>query len=166
MITAIVIPDDLEQPLRQEQISPADVDAYRNVVDGPLQVVTFDRPRACLYVNEEGKLEMFSTVNARATALTWVHNSLLRGHDVIVGNVLLVGPPDGAGYDTSVPDEYAELLFTARAFKVEVQVHGDEAWYSNEQVFGDVFDAYVAGIELARRWTQVVHVRVVPVRAG
>jgi hypothetical protein len=97
--------------------------------------------------------------------LTWVHNSALRGHDVIVGDTLLVGPPD-KGYDSSVPEEFVELLFTAaRAFKVEVQVHGDQAWYGNEQVFGDVFAAYAAGIDLAQRWTEVVHVRVVAVPA-
>src|SRR5262245_31664762 len=33
-------------------------------------------------------------VNPRAMALVWVHNSAFRDHDVIVGDVLIVGPPD------------------------------------------------------------------------
>lgn len=159
MITAIVIPVDPEQSLRREQLSPSDVDAYRAVVGGPLQLVAFDRPPAALYVNEEGKVDGLN-VNARATVLTWVHNSNLRGHDVIVGDALLVGPPDPHGDDTSVPDKYLRLLFSPGRFVVEVQVHGDERWYGNDQVFGDVFRAYAAGIDLAQRWTHVVHVRV------
>jgi hypothetical protein len=159
MITAIVIPVDPTQSLHREQISPSDVDAYRVVVGGPLQIVAFDRPPAALYVNEEGKLDGLN-VNARATVLAWVHNSNLRGHDVIVGDALLVGPPDPSGNDRSVPEEYLRLLLNPGTFTVEVQVHGDERWYGNEQVFGDVFAAYAAGIDLAQRWTHVVHVRV------
>jgi hypothetical protein len=167
MITAIVIPADLEHPLRQEQVLPADVDVYRDVVGGPLQLIAFDRPQACLYVNEEGKLETAAVVNARATLLTWVHNSALRNrNDVVVGDVLLVGPPDRQGVDLSTPETYIELLFTATAFKIEVQVHGDDGWYGNEQIFGDVFAAYSAGVTLALRWTNVVDVRVVPTKVG
>jgi hypothetical protein len=159
MITAIVIPVDPTQSLRRKQISPSDIDAYRAVVGGSLQIVAFDRPPAALYINEEGKIDELN-VNARATVLTWVHNSNLRGHDVIVGDTLLVGPPDPSGHDRSVPEEYLRLLLKPGTFTVEVQVHGDEQWYGNEQVFGDVFAAYAAGIDLAQRWTHVVHVRV------
>lgn len=159
MITAIVIPVDPEQSLRREQISPSDVNAYRAVVGGTLEVVAFDRPPAALYINQEGKLDGLN-VNARATVLTWIHNSNLRGHDVIVGDALLVGPPDPTSHDSSVPEEYLRLLLNPGTFSVEVQIHDDEQWYGNEQVFGDVFAAYAAGIDLAQRWTHVVHVRV------
>lgn len=157
-----MIPVDAQQAIRQVQLDPSDAHTYREIVGGPLEIVTFDRPRACLYVNEDGKLEAFAVINARATVLAWAHNSALRGRDPIVGDALLVGPPD-KGYDTSVPEELTELLFAARAFKVEIQVHGDEAWYGNEQVHGDVFAAYAAGIDLAQRWSHVVNIRVVPV---
>lgn len=159
MITAIVIPVDPEQSLRREQLSPSDVDAYRTVVGGPLQLVAFDRPPAALYVSEEGKVDGLD-INARATVLTWVHNSRLRGYDIIVGDALLVGPPDTSGHDRSVPEEYLRLLLRPGTFTVEVQVRDDEQWYGNEQVFGDVFAAYAAGIDLAQRWTHVEHVRV------
>jgi hypothetical protein len=165
MITAIVVPVDPAQSLHRRQISPSDVDAYHAVVGGPLQLVAFDRPPAALYINEEGKLDGLN-INARATVLTWVHNSNLRGHDVIVGDALLVGPPDQSGRDRSVPDEYLRLLLSPGTFTVEVQVHGDERWYGNEQVFGDVFGAYAAGIDLAQHWTHVVHVRVNRSSAG
>lgn len=167
MIKAIVIPADVEQPLRQEQLSPADAAAYREIVGGPLEIVTFDRPRACLYVNEEGKLETAAVVNARATLLSWAHNSALRNrNDVVVGDVLLVGPPDGQGVDLGIPETYVELLFATTAFTIEVQVHGDDGWYGNEQVYSDVFAAYSAGVTLALRWTNVVDVRVVPAKVG
>lgn len=70
------------------------------------QVLT-DRGRrevdACVYVNEEGKLNGLP-VNPRATdfcALTiggWFR-------DVIVGDVVIVGPPGREGEETPVPDD-------------------------------------------------------------
>lgn len=165
MITAIVIPEDQAQPLHLEQI-PSDVDAYWAVVRGPLlQLVTSNRPSAALYVNEEGQLDGL-TVNARATALMWVHTSKLRSHDVIVGDALLVGPPDPSGNKSSVPEEYRRLLLNPGSFSVNVQVHGETQWYGNGQVFSDVFCAYAVGIDLAQRWAQVVNVRVVRSSTG
>ena len=68
MITAIVIPVDPDQPIRQQQLTKSDLDAYRQIVGGDLELVTLGQPPAGLYLNEEGKLEGLP-VNRRATAL-------------------------------------------------------------------------------------------------
>lgn len=49
-----------------------------------------------MYLNEEGKLSGLP-VNVTATALT---RDLLPAYDVIVGDVILLGPPDDEGNDT------------------------------------------------------------------
>lgn len=56
MITAIVLPADMNQPIRQQQIEPSDLATYRELVGGNLEVVELFRPSASLYINEEGKL--------------------------------------------------------------------------------------------------------------
>ncbi len=161
-ITAVVIPADRQVPLRKEQLEPADADAYRRLVGGYLQVVNLDRPPASMYVNEEGKLTEGLSVNRRATALLWVHNSAFRDADYIVGDAFLVGVPDAEGNDTSVPAELVKLLFETESYGIEVQVHGEESWHGNQKRFTDWFNAYMWVLGLADRWTLVREVRVVP----
>ncbi|MCK9928873.1 DUF3846 domain-containing protein [Frankia sp. Mgl5] len=55
-ITAIVIPADIEQPLRQERIGSVDLPAYQALVGGSIQAIELFRPEASMYINEEGKL--------------------------------------------------------------------------------------------------------------
>jgi hypothetical protein len=158
MITGIVIPADHTVPVRVEQLDPVDGD-YNRIVGGDLEVVGFARPAASLYLNEEGKLNGLP-LNPRATAMTWVHNSALRGRDLIVGDVLLVGPVDEYGDDLPVPQEYLRLLFAATRFRVEVQRVG-ACWFPIPHQMGDVDAAYVAAAELARTEATVEEIRVV-----
>jgi hypothetical protein len=160
MIQAIFVPVNPAEPTRLEQLDPADGDAYRDLVGGHFQVVELHRPRANLYLHEEGKL-VGLPVNPRATALVWLHNHRLRGRDVIAGPALVLGRPDNDGVDTSVPEELAELLLGPGLYRVEVQVMGDGAWYGNGLLFIDWFTASIYAIDLAYRWTDVVDMRVV-----
>ncbi|WP_163511614.1 DUF3846 domain-containing protein [Fodinicola acaciae] len=160
MITAIYLPADDEQPLRKQRIVSGDVETYRAAVEGNLQVVTLERPSASLYVNEDGKRN-YQPLNQRATVLLWVHNGAFCGRDPICGDALLVGPPDQHCDDTNVPEEYVRLLFNGGRYRVEVQVHGEDAWYHNRVVFDDWFSAYVRAVDLAQWWTLVANVRVV-----
>src|SRR5438874_8994833 len=98
MITAIVIPADLTEPIRLEQLDEHDLHAYRQLVGGSIEVITLERPQSSMYLNDEGKL-MELPLNQRATTLLWVHNSAFRGQDVIVGPAFVVGPPDREGDD-------------------------------------------------------------------
>lgn len=161
MITAIVIPVDQKQPIRQQQLHKQDLDAYRQIVGGNLEVLNLDRPPVSMYFNDEGKLLEFS-VNARATVVLWAHNSTFRGHDVIVGPAFIVGPVDGRGDDTTVPDDLVHLLFNTKRYRVQVQLQGCNRWWENADVFDDWFEAYVSGVRLAQRRTFVAEVRVVP----
>jgi len=161
MITAIVIPVDLVEPLRLEQLDVHDYNTYRRLVDGYFTIVGLNRPRASLYVNEDGQLLQMRE-NARATALLWVHRSEFRGHPAIVGQAFIVGPPDDEDNATSVPQDLIDLLFTTTRYRVQVQTQGNSKWYGNEQVFTDWFTAYHYGVLLAQRWTLIKDVRVVP----
>lgn len=162
MITGIVIPADLDQPVRLEQLDKADLGVYRRLVGGPLEAVELERPAASLYLNEQGKLEELP-INPRATLIVWVHNSRYRGHDTIVGDVFIVGPVDEEGDDLTVPDELVALFTKPGRFKFDVNTLSDDedTWTSDGMVYEGVFDAYAASVELALRWTAVDEVRVV-----
>jgi hypothetical protein len=161
VITAIVIPVDLEQPIRQQQLNKNDLDAYRQIVGGNLEVVTFVSPPASLYLNEEGKLEGLP-INRRATALWWVHNRASRGRDYICGPAFLVGPADRHGDDKPAPQYLVELLLSTERYRVQVKTMDSPTWHGNEVVFTDWYSAYVNILDLAERWTLVEEVRVIP----
>ena len=63
-----------------------------------------------MYINEEGKLRGLP-INYVANLLAHKLNSGLREYDYIVGNAVICGPLDGAGYDTSMTEqEYATIV--------------------------------------------------------
>lgn len=136
VVTVIVIPVDLNQPIRQQQLNKRDLDAYREIVGGNLELVTLVWPPAGIYINEDGKLEGLP-VNRRATALWWAHNSASRGRDAIVGPAFVVGPADRKGDDTSAPDYLVDLLFNTKRYRVQVQTRGSSGWHGNDLAFTD-----------------------------
>jgi small nuclear ribonucleoprotein (snRNP)-like protein len=145
MLTAIVIPADPDHPVRLEQLDRNDLDAYRRLVGGNLEVINLERPMASLYLNEEGKL-IELPLNPRATVLLWAHNSAFRGEDIIVGDAFIVGPPDRRGDDTTAPDELVQLLFHTERYRVLVRTQGDKEFYGNLRTFDSWFEAYVYGV--------------------
>lgn len=56
--TWVGVPRRPRQPIRLQQIERHDVNAYRQIVGGDLEVVALDRPPAAMYLNEEGKLNL------------------------------------------------------------------------------------------------------------
>lgn len=161
MITAIVIPVDLTEPIRLEQLDKHDLDAYRRLVGGHLEVITLERPQSSMYLNDEGKL-LDLPLNQRATRLLWAHNSAFHGHDVIVGPAFIVGPVDDGGDDQTAPTDLVDLLFSTKRYRVRVQKRGDSRWRTNEQTFVDWFEAYTFAVRLTQRSPLVEEVRVVP----
>jgi hypothetical protein len=161
VITAIVIPVNPNQPIRQQQLYKHDLDAHRQLVGGNLEVLNLDRPPASLYFNDEGKLLEFP-VNARATVLLWAHNSTFRGHDVIAGPAFIVGPPDHDADDTTVPDDLVHLLFHTKRYRVQMWTSSEPRWDSDNQVFTDWLKAYRYALQLAEMWSVIEEVRVVP----
>lgn len=161
MITAIVIPADLDKPVRQQQLNRTDLDAYRQIVGGNLQLVHFVEPSAAMYFNEDGKAEGLA-LNHRATALLWVHNSAFRGRDVVVGPAFIVGPSNRHGHDTSAPDDLVELLFNTERYYVQVRTGEGEGWWDDDVVVTDWFAAYQDALDLAMRSMLNQPVRVIP----
>lgn len=160
MITAIVIPADPAAPVRREQLTPGD--DWGDLVAGMMQVITFEEPLASLYLNEEGKVAGLP-FNARATAMTWVHNSAFRGRDQIVGDAFLVGPVDDDGDDLSVPEEYVRVLFEARALRVEVQCGDDTRWCPLGGLLTATPSAYLLAADFAHHTPAVAEIRLVAV---
>jgi hypothetical protein len=161
VITAIAIPADLNRPVERVEIKPIDVDAYRALVGGNLEVLGLDQPPASLYVNEEGKLDGLP-LNHRATSVLWMHSSVFRGKDVVAGDAFIVGPADEHGNDLTVPAELETLLLDTPSYRVEVKTYGSDGWYTNQLVFDRWPVAYGYALDLAERWTLVEKVRVVP----
>lgn len=161
VITAIVIPVDPAQPIRQQHLQKRDVDAYRAIVGGNLQIVNLERPPATMYLNEEGKYNGLR-VNDRATTLLSVHNAAFRGRDVIAGTAFLVGVPDQPGDDTSVPDDLVDLLFNTPRYRVQMWTSAARQWGSDSLVFINWWEAYRYAVQLAESWSVIEEVRVVP----
>lgn len=159
-INAVVIPADDNEPLRQQQIETSNLDQYRDAVGGNLEAISLLRPASSLYCNDEGKL-LGLRPNGRATMVLWTHFPALRFRDYIGGDALLTGPMDTEGWDTDLPEDFTRV-FEANELRIEVQTYGDPAWYSNEQRFGTWTTAYAYALELARRWTLVEDIRVLP----
>ncbi|ARP71761.1 DUF3846 domain-containing protein [Streptomyces pluripotens] len=160
MLTAIVIPADPAEPARLEQLDKRDVDAFRALVGGHLQVINLERPAATMYLNDEGKLDGLP-FNPRATALLWAHNAAFRDQDVIAGDAFIVGVPDRHGDDTTAPTELVDLLFHTKRYRVLVQGEGDEKFYGHLRPFDSWFEAYGFGVHLVRMFSQLQDVQIV-----
>ena len=117
-ITGLRIPADGNEPIRKVPISGYE-DINRNV-GGYIEAVFLWSGRVTMYVHEEGLLKGLRH-NARA--------SWLRPKDqALVGDVLLLGPPDGEGDDTGITDKDITDALTMIAYKPEaIQAVLDEA---------------------------------------
>lgn len=73
-----------------------------------------------MYINEEGKLRGLP-INYVANLLAHKLNSGLREYDYIVGNAVVCGPLDGAGYDTSMTEEEYATIVAALNLKETAQ---------------------------------------------
>ena len=89
-------------------LGPITLDVLQSAVDGNIEAVTLKSDEgefATMYLNEEGKL-LGLLGNPVATFLATRYGLL---DDVIVGNVIIVGPPNNEGEDTSLSDNWARL---------------------------------------------------------
>lgn len=123
MITVIVIPVALDEPLRRVELDPDDFAAYQGLTGGNRRTHALHAPAMTLHANGVS----VTPVNLRATLLLWVHSSELAGRGIIAGQAFLTGDEDGA--DVSVPDEILALIFEAQGYKVEVDGQSDGLSY-------------------------------------
>ncbi len=115
MITAVVIPAALDQPLQCVEIDPHDFSAYQGVTGGNMQAHELRYPAMTLYSNTVST----TPINIRAMLILWVHNRELAYRTMIAGQALLTGNDQGA--DSDVPEEIVELIFKSQRYKVEVK---------------------------------------------
>lgn len=104
---AAIIPADNTQPIRFEDIEPAE--ALSALVGGDFQLVGLRLYSMNMYLNENGKLEGLPT-NLRATVLcNWA--KAIRADDYINGDAVVFGPiDDDKGEDTGLADVQQEWL--------------------------------------------------------
>ncbi|WP_189159270.1 DUF3846 domain-containing protein [Lentzea pudingi] len=162
MVQAIVVPADLSEPIRLEQLDKHDAGAFRRIVGGRLEAVQLTDPAAGVYFNDEGKLQELP-INHRLTMLLWMHNKLFRGEDVIMGSGLIVGPPDPEGDDQDAPAELVELLFNTAAYRVQARKVDGRSWHTTLDTVSLWTDGYRLALKLGLEWRSVfADVRVVP----
>lgn len=78
-------------------------------VGGWIELINFGTTGHFAYLNEEGKLENLPP-NILATHLCAKYGVGLALTDYICGTLLVVGPPDSEGNDTSISPELAQEL--------------------------------------------------------
>lgn len=107
---AIIFPTDGDP--RVEDITP-DLATLKELVGGYIEAAPTNGD-VTVYVNEEGKINGLPP-NTPATFFWWSLAPFMKGHDVISGPAVILGPADDEGDETPVPDQVIALL-------------GGEAW--------------------------------------
>lgn len=107
MVTVVIVPADEEVPITKQDLDGS-LASYQAIVGGWIEAVTVNE-QVTFYVNEEGKL-MGLPINGRATEYLYELDDAWIGHDVIVGDAVIVGPPDEEGDTQSVTAEVIEYF--------------------------------------------------------
>ncbi|MGO4470384.1 DUF3846 domain-containing protein [Arthrobacter sp. M-10] len=159
MIHAIQIPVEEDRPLYKVAIE--NLAGMQAAVGGYIEILDLGPLLASLVVNEEGKL-LKQEINRRATLLFWLLFPSIRHHDVIVGDVLIVGHPDKDGNTTDAPANVVKLLFETKSYKAEFQTYDDpDKFNGNLRRFDDYFETANYALGKAEAWSAVQRVRVV-----
>jgi hypothetical protein len=114
-IMAIIIPAITDRQCEKREINKHELYDYQQIVGGTVDAVELTNPPAAIYINDEGKINNMPP-NHRATAVLWMHNENFRGKDIIIGDVLIIGPPDDVGDDTDAPESLLKLLVESKLF--------------------------------------------------
>ncbi|PPG44391.1 DUF3846 domain-containing protein [Rathayibacter sp. AY2B5] len=160
MVTGIVIPAEVGEPLRELDTSVPN--AIAETVGGLMEAVDLYDLGVTVYVNESGLLRHLP-FNSRASFLWWYHVPSARQRAMLVGEAVIVGLPDDNGADTDVPTAARDLLLSPRRYRVEVRTAGDPTWYRNRATYPDYWEAIVWAMVLLERMSEVEETRVVPV---
>lgn len=160
-VTAIIIPVDDSQSLRQEQIDNRDWRGHQKLVGGTFEVVSLDEPEASLYCNDEA-LNLSMPLNQRASLIAAVHNSAFRGHSAIFGPAFLLGAVGDNGYTAGCPQLYIDLWFSTVRFRMEWRPEEESQWEDTGDTFTNVMNAYVLAAKFGINVPGVADVRVVP----
>lgn len=146
MVTTIVIPHDpIGAPRLQELASIGD---FQEVTGGFLEPHEVTVLGITLWVNEAAPRE-HGALNARATALHWYYNASVELPYLILGDVVISGNDERHG-STDVPELMVYGLLHPHRFVVQVSPHDNDTWNDTFARFGNVFDAAIWCMLLAR----------------
>lgn len=178
MVKGIYVPADDSEALEIRELEK--LEDYQAAVGGWIEAVDVPSLGVTIYVNEEGLVRRLP-FNPRASFLWWYH--VPGAHQaMLVGDVIIVGPPDDNGDGTDVPEKVVGLLTVAREYAVAIQIsgtsepsgsdgklasillpltHGDPSWCLSLTRHEDYFSAAAWAVVFRERWTDAVNVRVV-----
>ncbi len=159
MVTGIFISQDATKPLELRELNG--LSDYQRIVGGYVEVVHIDFPRLTIFVNDEGKVQRLE-INRRATGLWWLLSPGVRGRDVLVGDVVIVGAKRGPQSTTDVPDQFRALLLETSEYRTEFKLVGDpRTWHPDSSVFSTYFEAAIYSLSRLERVELLQEVRVV-----
>lgn len=158
MTKCIIIPHNMNHPPTRTDLQS--LTDYQMAVGGYVESITIREQAIAIFCDEDGK-DKELPVNRRATALWWLFEPSVRGHDLIVGDIVLVGTPDDLGDTTDVPNSFATFMIDAERYKVEVSSKGGE-WIEASTRFDDYFYAPIFAMRILERTGFRTNVRVTP----
>jgi hypothetical protein len=153
----IIIPHDMNNLLARTELSS--LTDYQTAVGGYIESITMRDPGVALFCDEDGK-EKQLPINRRATAFWWLFEPAIRGHDLIVGDAILVGLPDLLGDTGDIPEELAVFMIDGERYKVEVLL-GDGVWIESHTRFDNYFYAAMFAMRIIERTGYRANVRIV-----
>jgi hypothetical protein len=160
LLTGLVIKADESMPVEAVEFERRDLSFMHGVVGGKIEAIDTVSPGLTIWSNDESKMNG-SEPNVRATLLLWASNSEWRGQDIIMGDVLVTGLPDGKGDTTGIPADVRTLIMDTARYKAEVQTHADDSWSGNQVEFTDYWVATQWAVTLSQRWTLVKEIRII-----
>ena len=159
MVQAILIPHEMNKPIALQGFDRLSV--MRLSLDGYVEPIHLAQPEMTMYANEERRVQELP-INRRATFLWWLFAPEMRGLDIVVGDVVVVGSARGRGSLTTLSPEFRQLLFNTDNFRIEVQSQFDpHVWRPCEEHFHDYFVAVMFGLNLVKPVAPGNDVRVV-----
>lgn len=181
MVTAVFIPADTDLDMEVREVEQ--VEDLQSAVGGWFEPIDVHFLGLTIYVNEEGRVRRMP-FNARASFLWWYHapNQDLA---MLMGDAIVVGKPNKAGDDTSVPTDLVERFTKEQQFAlmlridgesvslsnpasklasiVQPMIHGDPGWVLSAVCYDDYWSALVWAQVLLERWPDTLGSKVLPV---
>lgn len=163
MSRAIIIPASQDEMITVADL--IDITQYQDVVGGYVEPIPFDDEGNTLFVNEEGKLRHLQ-LNVRASLLWHVSIAPNAMHEVLCGDVALVGPHDQDGKILDLAGSLIDLLLATPLYAVEFHPKRDGAWTRIGPTFDDYFVASMWGLSNVMGTEVISGLRITPLRSA
>jgi hypothetical protein len=114
-----------------------------------------------ILANEEGRLRQLP-INQQATRLWWFWVPSLWQQTVLVGDVIVTGPPDERGDLTDAPAALVQDMLYRRGFTVELRLKREAEWRPMEPNANSFFEAVIIACAYRGHTLGVEEVRITP----